>query len=205
MSLLQGTLSAARHLVLGPVPDFEQLMQGLVQDQFRPFQDGMEEERLGWADWRNLLLTPPDPEWVAQERFWVFALRIDTRKVPTALLKGHVQMRLESLRKEKDLAFIGKEARISLEEEVKAQLLGKIIPTPKAYEVVWDFRGGQLWTAATSQKAQGALTSLFIKSFGCELHPQVPMILAGRVAPGIPSEGLMALDPFDLECEVVHG
>lgn len=201
MSLLQGTLNAARHLVLGPVPEFGDLMQGLVQDQFRPFQDGLEEERLGWVDWRNLLFTPPEEAWVEQERFWVFALRIDTRKVPAALLKSHVELRLQTLQKEKDLAFIGKESRISLQDDVKAELLRKVIPTPKAYEVVWDFKGGQLWTTATSLKAQGALTSLFIKSFGCEIHPQVPMILAGRVAPELPSEHLMALEPFDLEVE----
>jgi len=199
MSLLQGTLTAARHLVLGPVPDFADLMAGLCQDQWRPFQDGLEEERLGWVDWRNLLITPPEEAWVEQDRFYVFALRIDTRKIPAALLKSHVDMRLQALMKEKDLAFIGKEARTSLVDEVKAELLRKVVPTPKAYEVVWDHKGGQSWTAATSQKAQGVLTSLFIKSFGCELHPQGPMILAGRVAPQIPTEGLMALDPLDLE------
>lgn len=203
MSLLQGTLTAARHLVLGPAPDFADLMAGLVQDQFRSFQDGLEEERMGWVDWRNPLITPPEEGWVEQERFYVFSLRIDTRKVPAALLKAHVDLRLQSLQKEKGLAFIGKEARISLADEVKVELLRKVIPTPKAYEVVWDHKAGQIWTTASSAKAQGALYTLFIKSFGCELHPQVPMVLAGRLAPEIPTEGLMALDPFDLEVEGV--
>jgi len=201
MSILQGTVSLKRFLVLGPVPDPKDLQAGLVQDQFRPFQDGMEEERVGWCDWRNPLITPPDEDWVGQERFAVFGLRIDARRVPPTLLKAHVELRLQTLQKEKDLAFIGKEARISLQDEVKLELLRKVLPTPRVVEVAWDLKGGILWTTASSSKAQGALTSLFIKSFGCEIHPLAPLVLAGRLSPELSVEGLMALDPLDLELE----
>lgn len=201
MSMLQGTVSLKRFLVLGPVPDPADLQAGLEQDQFRPFQDGLEEERLGWCDWRNPLITPPDPDWVGQDRFAVFGLRIDTRRVPSALLKAHVDLRLQALQKEKDLAFVGKEARISLADEVKVELLRKVLPTPKVVEVAWDLKGGILWTTASSSKAQGALTGLFMKSFGCEVHPLAPLVLAGRIRPALPVERLMALDPIDLDLE----
>ena len=201
MSMLQGTVSLKRFLVLGPVPDEKELQAGLAQDQFRPFQDGMEEERMGWCDWRNPLITPPDEDWVSQERFAVFGLRIDTRRVPPALLKAHVDLRLQSLQKEKDLAFIGKEARISLADDVKIELLRKVLPSPKVVEVAWDLKNGILWTTASSSKAQGALASLFIKSFGCEIHPLAPLVLAGRLSPHLSVEGLMGLDPLDLELE----
>ncbi|HNX30091.1 MAG TPA: recombination-associated protein RdgC [Holophaga sp.] len=201
MSLLQGTLSLRRFLVLGPVPAEEDLLEGLRQDQFRPFEDGVEEERVGWCDWRNPLITPPEAEWVTQERFAIFALRLDTRRVPALLLKAHVDLRLQRLMKEKDLAFIGKEARISLQDEVKVELLKKVLPTPKVVEVAWDLKGGVLWTTAGASKTQSALTGLFMKSFGCELQPLAPLLLAGRLAPHLPVEALVALDPLDLELE----
>ena len=201
MSILQGTVSLKRFLVLGPVPGEQDLQAGLEQDQFRPFQDGLEEERMGWCDWRNPLITPPDENWVSQERFAVFGLRIDTRRVPPALLKAHVDLRLQALQKEKDLAFIGKEARISLADEVKVELLRKVLPTPRVVEVAWDLKGGILWTTASSSKAQGALTSLFIKSFGCEIPPLAPLVLSGRLCPELSVEALMALDPLDIELE----
>ena len=201
MSMLQGTVSLKRFLVLGPVPDEAELQAGLEQDQFRPFQDGSEEERLGWCDWRNPLITPPDPDWVSQDRFAVFGLRMDTRRVPPTLLKAHVDLRLQSLQKEKDLAFIGKEARISLQDELKVELLRKVLPTPRIIEVAWDLKGGILWTTASSSKAQGALAGIFIKSFGCEIHPLAPLVLSGRLCPDLSVEALMALDPLDLELE----
>ena len=201
MGILQGALSLKRFLVLGAIPDEADLNAGLQQDQFRPFQDGLEEERMGWCDWRNPLIIPPDENWVSQERFAVFNLRIDTRRVPPAVLKAHVDLRLQTLQKEKDLAFIGKEARISIEDEVKVELLRKVLPSPKLVEVVWDLKHGLLWTTASSSKAQGALTSLFIKSFGCEIHPLAPLVLAGRLCTDLPVESLMALDPLELEVE----
>jgi DNA recombination-dependent growth factor C len=203
MSILHGMVSLKRFLVLGPVPDGKDLQVGLEQDQFRPFHDGSEEERMGWCDWRNPLITPPDGSWVNQERFAVFGLRIDTRRVPPALLKAHVDLRLQALQKEKDLAFIGKEARISLGDEVKGELLRKVLPTPRVIEVAWDLKAGILWTTASSSKAQGILASLFIKSFGCEIHPLAPLVLSGRLCPDLPVESLMALDPLDLELEEV--
>jgi len=201
MSMLQGTVSLKRFLVLGPVPGEADLQTGLDQDQFRPFQDGVEEERLGWCDWRNPLITPPDSDWVSQDRFAVFGLRMDTRRVPPALLKAHVDLRLQSLQKEKDLSFIGKEARISLQDEVKVELLRKVLPTPRIIEVAWDLKGGILWTTASSTKAQGALAGLFIKSFGCEIHPLAPLVLSGRLCPDLSVEALMAMDPLNLELE----
>ena len=201
MSLLQGSLSLRRFLVLGPVPTEDDLQEGLRQDAFRPFEDGLEEERLGWCDWRNLLILPPDKDWVTQERFAIFGLRLDTRKVPTALLKAQVELKLQSLQKDKDLAFVGREARISLADEVKAELLLKVLPTPRVSEVAWDLKGGMLWTTASSTRTQSALIGLFIKSFGCELQPLAPLLLAGRLLPRVSVESLMALDPFDLTLE----
>lgn len=201
MSLINGGVSLKQFLVLGPVPDLEDLQAGLVKDQFRPFQDGLEEERVGWCDWRNPLITPPDSDWVGQERYAVFSLRIDSRKIPAALLKAHVDLRAQQMVQEKDLAFLGKEARLSLQDEVKVELLRKVLPSLKIIDVAWDLKQGVLTTTASSSSTQGALTSIFMKSFGCELVPFAPLIIAGRVAPDLPTEALMALDPFDLELD----
>jgi len=78
-----------------------------------------------------------------------------------------------------------------------------VLPTPKIVEVAWDLKGGMLWTTASSSKTQGALTGIFMKSFGCELQPLAPLLLAGRLTPHIPVESLMALDPLNLELEEI--
>ena len=198
MGLMQGNVTLRRFLAQGPEPDEEKLGAGLEQHRFRPFEDGEEEERFGWVDWRNPLISPADPNWTSQGRFSVFALRIDSRKVPPMLLKAHTDLRLQKLMKEKDLAFVGREARISIQDEVKAELLRKVLPTPKIADVAWDIKGGLLWTTASNSKALGHLTSLMIKSFGIELLPLAPLMMASGLAPGIPVGDIAALDPYGL-------
>lgn len=204
MSLLAGSLTAARFLVLGPVPSHFDMGMHLSNDRFRPFEDGLEEERLGWCDWRNPLLTPPDPDWMIQDRFALFSLRVDTRRVPATILKAHVELRAQRIIEEQGLKGLGRDARISIQDEVKAELLQKVSPTTKVYEVAWDLKGGQLWTTAASAKASGALLGLFMKTFGCELQPMAPLVLAARVAPHVPTDALLTLDPLDLEVEEVQ-
>lgn len=201
MSLLQGTVSLKRYLALGPVPELEDLLEGLAAAAFRPFLDGTEEVRTGWVDWRNPLIVPCEREWVMQDRYALFALRMDTRKVPAVLLKAHLDLRLRALQHEKDLAFVGREARAALQDEVREELLKQVLPVPKVMEVAWDLKGGLVWTTTTSSSAQSALMELFHTSFGIELQPLAPLLLAGRVAPEIPSEVLVALAPAELSLE----
>jgi hypothetical protein len=93
---------------------------------------------------------------------------------------------------------VGRAARISPQDEVKAELLDQVLPTPRIVEIAWDLKGGVLWTTASNAKAQGHLTGLCMKSFGVELQPLAPLLLAGRLVPGVPAETLAALEPFDL-------
>ena len=199
LSLLQGTISLKRFMVVGTVPTRDELLDGLRRDAFRPFEGGLEGEQMGWCDWRNLLITPPDDNWVIQERFAVFGLRLDTRKVPGSLLKAKVDLRIDDLHKDKDhVSFISKEARTSIQSEVNSELLLKVLPTPKIFEVAWDLRGGTLLTTASSGKAQSDFVGLFVKTFGRELHPITPLLMASRLLKSVSVDYLMTVDPLDL-------
>lgn len=202
MSIQHGSLSLRRLLVLGPVPGSSDLEEGLELDRYRPFEDGLEEERLGWCDWRNPLYSQ-DSAWLesAGEGWSTFALRIDTRKVPGGLLKAHVEERLSQLMKERDLAFVGKEARTTISDEVKADLLRQVLPSMKTYTVCWNLKRGVVLTDASSSKVMSALMGLMMKSFGVEMQLQGPLLLAGALLPDLPTESLMALDPLDLSLE----
>lgn len=196
MSLIQGSIALKQFLVLGPIPTHEELLEGLRASEFRDPAEP-KEEVFGFCSHENLL-DPPQEDDLFYENSIVLGLRIDTRKVPPALLKSHVAKRLKALMKEKDLAFVSKEARISLEDEVKGQLLPKQSPVSKVVEVAWEQKQGLLRVTSSSTKVQTILTEIFVKAFGCELQPLAPLLLAGRVVPALPVEGLLALDPFDL-------
>lgn len=182
MSITQGTITLARFLALGPVPDEPKIAHALEDAVFRPFQDGLEEERSGTCDWRNLLL-PPDRNWAFQDGKALFGIRIDTRKIPAARLKAHVELRIQNLCADRGLAFVGKEVRLSITDEVKAELLPKQSPTSKVIEVCWDLKKGLVYTSATSKRTEGYVKTFFGAAFGIDLAPLTPSTLAAQLRP----------------------
>lgn len=196
MSFLNGTLTPNRFVVLGPVPDEKDLAAALKRDAFTPFEDGLEEERRGWCDWRNPFITPADPDYLTQESTAFFGLRTDTRKIPATTLKGRVDLRLRQLMLDRDLAFVGKEARISIVDEVKVELLPKVLPSTKSVLMAWRMKEGELWTDTGGISADAAIKGFGVKSFGAEIRRIMPMDLVAKVAPEITMEQIEASDAF---------
>jgi DNA recombination-dependent growth factor C len=187
--------------VLGPVPSERDLLAALQKDAFHIPGNDTWEEAFGWCDWRNFLTTPPDENYVFNDRFAVIGLRIDTRKVPGYLMKAHLDKEIKGFMEAKNLAFVGKEARISIQDEIKARLLPKMNPASKLIEIAWDRKGGQMFVANTSNKVTSTILELFVQSFGCEIQPMVPLILSGIAAPKLSVEKLLGADPYDFKVE----
>lgn len=184
MGIAKGTISITRFQVLGLVPKGEEVIDDLLKKPFRPFQDGVEEERSGVCDALNHLKGGPskDAAYTFMDGKVLFGLRIDTRKVPAAELNAHLELRLERLAKEKDLAFIGKEARTSLRDEVKAELLGKVRPITKVTESIWNLRGGSLLIAGGNKPITMG-RALLTELFGAETRGLTPVNLASMLLP----------------------
>ena len=183
MGIAKGTISITRFQVLGLVPKGEEVVTDLQKKPFHPFHDGVEEERRGVCDALNHLKgSPKDEAPTLMDGKVLFGLRIDTRKVPASELSAHLDLRLETLMKEKDLAFIGKEARTSLRDEVKAELLGKVRPTTKVTEALWNLRGGSLLIAGGNKPVTMA-RALMTDMFGAETRALTPVNLASMLLP----------------------
>jgi len=202
----KGTASFRRMLGLGPVPNEIDIRKGLSEDQFRHFQDGLEEERMGWCDWRNPLLVPAAKDMPLLINDWAhLGFRIDSRKIPSSTLNAHVALRLSRMAKEQGLAFIGKEARTSIKDEIKMELLKKQPPVTKLIEVEWHLKSGVVLIGSTSKKVVEALTSMMIKSYGLQLLPMTPMLAAGKVAVDLQTDDIEALEPIALADSQAEG
>jgi hypothetical protein len=165
MGILRGNISLARFATHTRTMPKEEICAKLIEHRFRPFEGGSDKERVGWAEWRNPLITDLDPDWILQDGYAAFALRVDTRQVPSALLKNHLMLRIEKFKKQEDLAFVPKETQKEMKEELEEELLRKVVPTTKSYEVVWDLREQTIWTNASSKSAQSQLLGHLMATF----------------------------------------
>lgn len=197
MGLHKGAVSPKLFSVLGPVPSEEKLDEMLFQFRFRPFEDGTEEERSGFRSWRNPLLDEPEAHFNILDGKALLTILIETRKVPGKVLNAHVQKRVSTVIAEKNLAFLGKNARKSIKEEVKTMLLAKAQPCQKVVEVAWDLHRGMIVAGSPGKNGESLLRVLLRRAFGVELQPVLPVHLAA--GSGISIDVSNVVEPISLE------
>lgn len=171
MGLLKGSTSIHRFEVLGPKPSFAGVGDGISPlglGAFRVPADGAWEIASGFAGPFGPF--SPVEDFQVTDSHVVFGFRVDTRRVPAATLNAHVENRIKAIFREFTAGFIGKEARLSIKDEVKAELLRRVLPAPRVYEIAWNAAKGELLVFGASGTVLKMIASALMKAFGVELR-----------------------------------
>jgi hypothetical protein len=141
--------------------------------------DGIE---IGWAAGDHILDTRFDLAKNIFNEALLFAMRVDTQKVPADLLRAYFQIELEALvgsnaeakpsPRQKKEAKEAALARLDAEAKDGRFVKRKLIP------VLWDAKSNELLVGTTSAAAIEQLHSLFERSFGIGFEA----VTAGRLA-----------------------
>jgi hypothetical protein len=140
-----------------------------------------EERSFGWTSFEDML----DTEWTMappeKGAYVLFALRLETRRVPPAVLKKHHAI---ALREEKrrmtaqGKQFISRERKKELREEVQQRLMRHFLPIPSLFDVIWATDAGLVYFASTQRKMLDMFEEYFVKSFELPLEQLTPYGLA---------------------------
>ena len=149
----------------------------LKRRAFRDIDASAEERSFGWVSFDNMLdpefaLCPPE-----KGPYLAFTLRLDTRRVPPAVMKKHVAVALnEALQamREQGRKFLTKEQKTKIREQVALRLRARTLPIPACFDVIWDTERGQVWIASTQSKLTELFEELFTQTFGLHLEPMTP-------------------------------
>lgn len=218
MPILKGSVTLTRFKVDDvPADVFATLSDRLKMFAFTPIDDIAEERSFGWTNFDDLL----DIEWKQsvpqKEPYIAFSLRLDTRRIPAAVLSKENKIAL-SADQEKIKAlgknFVSLERKREIREQVKLRLLARTIPTPAYFEVVWHTESGAIWLGSASPKIQDMFVELFGRTFPeiGAIHMLTPyesaLAILGDDEDAI--DRLNALEPSDFSgaqdaTEVSHG
>lgn len=188
MGVYAKSVSFSRYFVRGDLPkDFNAwVLERLERFQFQEIDDSDADRAYGWVELDSLL--PPDfQRGLAQKGAYVaFSLRIDSRKVPPALLRKHYLLAEQRLRQQQPRP-LSRQQRQELRKTVARELLARQLPQPSLYDVVWQPTARRLWLFATSPKVREVFESLFRETFELDLFLLFPYTLAQDL---LPSEAL---------------
>jgi hypothetical protein len=140
-----------------------------------------EERSFGWTSFEDML----DTEWTAappeKSAYLAFALRLETRRIPPAVLKKHQAL---ALREEKRLMaghgkqFISRERKSELKEQVQLRLMRHFLPIPAVFDVIWATDSDLVYFASVQRKILDMFEEYFTKCFEVPLEQLTPYGLA---------------------------
>ena len=176
MGLLKGSLTFSRYRVKGDIPaEFRPFFDKQIKKYaFQELTTSAEDQAFGWTSLENPLDTRFEGARYSAGDFFYFALRVDKKSIPPALL------RLKCLEEErKSLKDSGKkrlfrEQTKEIKERVYLHLLTRAYPVPSFYDVLWAPSGGWLLAGSHADKVFEIFEDLFKISFNLRLAPCLP-------------------------------
>lgn len=175
MGFLKGTTA----LTVYQTTQADQVTDALLQRvAFLPIDQTSEERGQGVVPF----YAPLDPKsWpMAQNfagQFALFCLRVDTRRIPGAVMKKRLA---EAFAKELEAAgkaFISKKRKHEIKEQVKLRLLTKTEPAPAIVDVAVDRLSGRVFFGSTGVKMKETFEALWYAMTGEKLVEQTPEML----------------------------
>ncbi len=170
MGILANTVSICQFKVLGDLPKappFEWASEKLAKQAFRSIDHTSEELSFGWVHVDD----PKDasfanPQAFSRDRYLVFSLRRDQRKVPAGLLKAHLERaETEFLAAHPGMQRVPKQKKEELRDAVHGSLLAKTLPAPAVFDAVWDTETGIVTFTSLNAKIVELFENLFKQTF----------------------------------------
>jgi DNA recombination-dependent growth factor C len=210
MGLVNGSVGYLRFAALGELGEAgeAQFAEALAAHGFRDIDPhGEEEQTVGWVR----LDDPFSAEWGPTELLQaggllLFALRLDTLKIPALTLRAYCQAaereQLAAARRDK----LTRAERDAVKQQVRRTLRGRSLPKLALVEVAWNLSTGEVRLFSTSRAVAGRFVELFEKTFAIALRPVGPMtVLWLRGLDEADAEALARTEPERLHLPPARG
>ena len=183
MSILSASTGLTRYRIIEEVPQetLQQVPEKLKQFCMMDIDATAEERSFGWTNMDDMLDTnwtksPPE-----KAEYFTFSLRLDTRRIPPAVLKKHLAIALEKeleINKEQGKNFVSRDRKRELKEQVTLRLRARSFPIPAVFDVVWNYSDNRIFIDTTNAKVRALFEDHFALTFDLHLEPLTPFFMA---------------------------
>jgi len=185
MAIIGPSSTLTRFMVLGRPPrDYQQsFLENIREKAFVSIEHSTAESSVGWVEFDDFTSNEfAAPERTIRAEVIALTLRCDQLRVP-ATVKGLYLKRAERRRlQETGRTRLSRSERQELREQVTEELLGKVLPVPSVYEVVWSLDTNVLFLGTTNRTVISTFMDLFTQTFGLDLRIAHPFALGPELA-----------------------
>ncbi len=200
MSFLKSSSSFSRLKITDSVPAelWPAIPDKLRQYAFKDIDELPEERSWGWVAFEDFIDTAWNENPPSKGEYITFSLRLDTRRVPPAVIKKHLALALkaeEAKMREMGKSYVARERKKELKEQVILRLRQRFLPIPAEFQVVWNSGTNIVYFASTQAKMLDLFQEYFTLSFNLHLEPLTPYGLAAHLLGEAEQAKLDALEP----------
>jgi DNA recombination-dependent growth factor C len=184
MGIIKGSVTLSRYRVKGDPPgEFKDFIDERIRKfAFRDIENSSEEESMGWVSIHDYMDTSFAYASYALDPYVALGLRIDKRQISGALLKKYHRLELRKAHARGEGRKLSRMEREELKEKARLDLLTRVPPTTRSYELVWDTARGQVWLGASARSVRDLAEDLFKRTFELDLVAVIPWDLAQEAA-----------------------
>lgn len=202
MGFENATCSLTRFRIVDDVPAslWTEVTDRLRQHAFLDIDGMAEMQSIGWCcfdDMRDVDWHTAPPQ---KGEYIVFSLRKDTRRIPPAVIKKHMDDALDAERatlRAQGKTFISRERRKELKAQVLLRLRERFLPTPAFFNVLWLPERNEVWLASTNPGIVDIFMTLYQHTFDLNLEQITPHTLAIDMLGGAREEEVTAVEETD--------
>lgn len=199
MSFLNSSTSFTRLRIVDEIPRdlWPNIRDLLLKYAFQDIDNIAQERAYGWTSFDDMLDTNWEKSPIDKADYICFSLRLDTRRIPPAVLKKHTRLALmEEEKKLHELGkkFVPKERRTEIKKQVELMLLTRFLPIPAEFQVVWSTQRNMIYFASTQQKMLDLFEEHFVLTFNLRLEQLTPYSLSLQLLGDDISKNLDALE-----------
>jgi len=141
MGFLKGTASFVRFRVEGELPpSLDFVAERVSSFSFRDIDDSYDEYSIGWVSVANMFDSAFNYSSHLCGDYVVLSLRIDERKVSSAILQETHPKEEERVKEKSQIPKIGRSMKVEIRERIRTEQMRKAIPLPSVYDVCWILR-----------------------------------------------------------------
>ena len=180
MGILSGSVSITRYKVFGKVsaPITENIAMGLSDNTIAEIDNQVSEKAVGWTSFEKPFQPNFEGSSFAYGSYFVFALRIDKKNIPSKVLKKQYTIEAAKWMAENGRDYLSKTEKKMVKEHVLNGLNLRVPATPNVYDIIWNHEDSLIWFFSNLKAANEELESLFVKSFGLSLIRLFPYTTA---------------------------
>lgn len=186
MGLISSSASFTRYRVKDQVPaDYkEQYAKEIRRYAFHEIDENTDDERSsGWVNIMNIFDNEFSGEEFFKSGFIALSLRIDTRRVPAQIIKHHCHKAEKERKAALNKDFLSKTDRQDIRDQVKFQLLKRVIPNSRTFDMIWDLQNSQVYFSSVNEAICTEFLELFKETFDQNPELIFPYSLAQSLVP----------------------